>query len=70
MIRQENEKQREIIRQENEKQREAIRTYSQIMNTCINARVQGVQKGIDPDIICNITQLQNTFGNVLPTPKN
>ena len=70
LIRQENEKQREIIRQENEKQREAIRTYSQIMNTCINARVQGVQKGIDPDIICNITQLQNTFGNVLPTPKN
>lgn len=70
LIRQENEKQREVIRQENEKQREAIRNYSQIINTCINARVQGIQKGIDPDIICNITQLQNDFSNVLPNQKN
>jgi len=70
IIRQENESKREIIRQENEKQREAIRTYSQIMNTCINARVQAVQKDINPDIICNITQLQNSFGNVLPSQKN
>ncbi len=70
LIRQENEKQREIIRQENEKQREAIRTYSQIMTTCINARAQGTQKGVDPDNICNITQLQNSFGNVLPSQKN
>ena len=70
LIRQENEKEREVIRQENEKEREAIRNYSQIINTCINARVQGIQKGIDPDIICNITQLQNDFGNVLPNQKN
>jgi hypothetical protein len=69
LIRQDSEKQREIIRQENEKQREAIRTYSQIINTCINARVQAVQKDINPDIICNITQLQNNFGSVLPTEK-
>jgi hypothetical protein len=70
LIRQESEKQREIIRQENENQREAIRNYSQIINTCINARVQGIQKGIDPDIICNISQLQNNFGNVLHDQKN
>ncbi|MFM7408958.1 MAG: hypothetical protein ACKO3K_20435 [Cuspidothrix sp.] len=70
LTRQEQEKEREIIRQENETEREAIRNYSQILNTCINARVQGIQKGIDPDIICNITQLQNNFNNILPNQKD
>ncbi|MGM3306855.1 hypothetical protein ACSQ6I_12950 [Anabaena sp. WFMT] len=70
LIRQDSEKQREIIRQENEKQREAIRTYSQIINTCINARVQAIQKDMNPDIICNITQIQNNFGTILPAQKN
>ncbi|MEA5621185.1 hypothetical protein VB711_25610 [Cronbergia sp. UHCC 0137] len=70
IIRQDSEKQREIIRQDSEKQREYMRTYSQIINTCINARAQAIQKEMNPDIICNLTELQTTLNNFLPTSES
>ncbi|MDD1464652.1 V-type proton ATPase subunit E [Dolichospermum sp. ST_sed5] len=66
IIRQDSEKQREIIRQDNEKQREAMRTYSQIINTCINARSQAIQKEINPDVICNLRELVSELSNFSP----
>jgi hypothetical protein len=69
LIRQENEKERELIRQENENRREFIRSNNQVISACLNARVQAVQKDVDPDVICKLTELQNNFSTVLPTKK-
>ena len=66
IIRQDSEKQREIIRQDSEKQREAMRTYSQIINTCINARAQATQKEMNPDVICNLRELVSELSNFSP----
>ncbi|ALB42412.1 MULTISPECIES: hypothetical protein [unclassified Anabaena] len=48
----------EKFRQENENKRETIRANAQIINTCINGRVQAVQKGINPDIVCKFEYFQ------------
>lgn len=48
----------EKFRQENENKRETIRANAQIINTCINGRVQAVQKGINPDIVCKLEYFQ------------
>jgi len=58
-LRQENESKRELIRQENESKRELIRVNAQIITNCINARVQAVQKDVDPDVVCKLTEFQN-----------
>ena len=65
-IRQDSENKREIIRQDSEKQREAMRTYSQIINTCINARAQATQKEMNPDVICNLRELVSELSNFSP----
>ncbi len=66
LIRQENEKKRELIRQNNENQREFIRSNTQVISACLNARIQAVQKDVDPDVVCKLTELQNNFSTVLP----
>ena len=66
IVRQDSEKQRETVRQDSEKQREAMRTYSQIINTCINARAQATQKEMNPDIICNLRELVSELSNFSP----
>lgn len=66
IIRQDSEKQRETVRQDSEKQREAMRTYSQIINTCINARAQATQKEMNPDVICNLRELVSELSNFSP----
>ena len=45
----------EKLRQENESKRELTRSNSQIIITCINARLQSVQKDNNPDVICKLT---------------
>ncbi len=66
IVRQDSEKQRETVRQDSEKQREAMRTYSQIINTCINARAQATQKEMNPDVICNLRELVSELSNFSP----
>lgn len=44
----------EKLRQENESKREVTRSNAQIITTCINARLQAVQKNNDPDVICQL----------------
>lgn len=53
-----NEKKLEEIRQNNETNREVIRANTQIINTCINARVQATQNNINPDIICKLSDFE------------
>jgi len=48
----------EKLKQEHESNREVIRSNTQIITTCINARVQAAQKDIDPDIVCKLTDFQ------------
>ena len=45
----------EKLRQENESKRELTRSNAQIIITCINARLQSVQKDNNPDVICKLT---------------
>ena len=45
----------EKLRQENESKREVTRSNAQIIITCINARLQSVQKDNNPDVICKLT---------------
>ena len=45
----------EKLRQENESKRELTRSNAQIIITCINARLQSVEKDNNPDVICKLT---------------
>jgi hypothetical protein len=48
----------ENTRQEHESKREVIRANAQIITTCINARVQASQSGINPDTICKLNDFE------------
>jgi len=49
----------EKVKQENESQRELIRANTQIIITCINARIQAAKQDINPDVICKFAPVSN-----------
>lgn len=53
-----NQKDLENLRQVHETQREVIRGNTQIMTTCINARMQVAQNHLEPDSVCKLSDFQ------------